>query len=101
MSRIAELAGSERRNGKSIRRASSTRVRSLPIISNCATGLLNAKTTFARGFTEAVIAYSLGRPFGFIDEDLALGIMSSAKNKNYALREFVHALVQAKRFQSK
>lgn len=30
-----------------------------------------------------------------------LGILSSAKNKNYALREFVHALVQAKQFQSK
>jgi hypothetical protein len=56
---------------------------------------------FARGFTEALIEYALGRPFGFIDEDLALGIMSSAKNKNYALREFVHALVQTKQFQSK
>ena len=56
---------------------------------------------FARGFTEALIEYGLGRPFGFTDEDLALGIMSSAKNKNYALREFVHALVQAKQFQSK
>ena len=56
---------------------------------------------FAHGFTEALIEYGLGRPFGFTDEDLALGIMSSAKNKNYALREFVHALVQAKQFQSK
>ena len=56
---------------------------------------------FARGFTEALIEYGLGRPFGFTDEDLALGIMSSAKNKNYALREFVHALVQTKQFQSK
>ena len=63
--------------------------------------LAEREPDFARGFTEALIAYALGRPFGFTDEDLALGIMSSAKNKNYALREFVHALVQAKRFQSK
>ena len=56
---------------------------------------------FARGFTEALIEYGLGRPFGFTDEDMALSIMSSAKDKNYALSEFIHALVQTKEFQSK
>lgn len=56
---------------------------------------------FARGFTEALIEYGLGRPFGFTDEDLALGIMSSAKDRNYALSEFIHALVRSKEFQSK
>jgi len=56
---------------------------------------------FARGFTEALIEYGLGRPFGFTDEDLALGIMSSAKDKDYALSEFIHTLVQTREFQSK
>ena len=56
---------------------------------------------FARGFTEALIEYGLGRPFGFTDEDLVQRIMSTAKDKNYALREFIHSLVQAKEFQSK
>ena len=61
----------------------------------------NFQDDFARGFTEALIEYGLGRPFGFTDEDLAQRIMSTAKDKNYALREFIHSLVQAKEFQSK
>jgi len=56
---------------------------------------------FARGFTEALIEYGLGRPFGFTDDDLANEILSSAKSKNYAISEFVHTLVQTKRFRSK
>ncbi len=56
---------------------------------------------FARGFTEALIEYGLSRPFGFTDEDLALGILNSAKDKNYALREFIHALVQSEAFKTK
>ena len=56
---------------------------------------------FARGFTEALIEYGLGRPFGFTDDELAQSIMSTAKDKNYALSEFIHTLVQAKEFQSK
>ena len=61
----------------------------------------NYQEDFARGFTEALIEYGLSRPFGFTDEDLALSITSSAKNKNYALREFVHALVQSEAFKTK
>ena len=61
----------------------------------------NFQDDFARGFTEALIEYGLGRPFGFTDEDLAQRIMSTAKDKNYALSEFIHSLVQAKEFQSK
>lgn len=56
---------------------------------------------FARGFTEHLIEYALGRPFGFTDEDLAKGIISSAKNKNYTVSEFFQALVATKEFQSK
>ena len=56
---------------------------------------------FARGFTEHLIEYALGRPFGFTDEDLANTILSSAKSKQFALSEFVHSLVQSKAFRTK
>jgi hypothetical protein len=56
---------------------------------------------FARGFTEALIEYALGRPYGFSDEDLAGVIVDRAKSKNFALREFVHALVASDAFRSK
>ena len=36
---------------------------------------------FARSFTEALIEYALGRPFGFTDEELATSIMQRARGK--------------------
>lgn len=56
---------------------------------------------FARGFTEHLMEYALGRPFGFADEELANEIVSSAKAKQFALSEFVYALVQSKAFRTK
>jgi hypothetical protein len=56
---------------------------------------------FARGFAEALITYSLGRPFGFTDEVLATKMVTSARSKRYALSEFFHALVQSKEFRTK
>jgi hypothetical protein len=56
---------------------------------------------FARGFTEHLIEYALGRPFGFTDEDLANEIVSSARSKEFAVSEFIHALVQSKAFRTK
>ena len=56
---------------------------------------------FARGLTEHLIEYGLGRPFGFSDEHLADGIVGSAKTKRFSLSEFIHALVQSKAFQTK
>ena len=56
---------------------------------------------FARGFTEHLIGYGLGRPFGFTDEDLAVGILASAKKEEFSLIEFIHALVQSKAFATK
>jgi len=63
--------------------------------------IVDKKDDFARGFTEALIEYSLGRPFAFTDEDLANDILKTAKAKNYRMSEFIHALVQTKEFQSK
>jgi len=56
---------------------------------------------FARGFTEALIEYGLGRPFGFTDEELAKEILNAAQDKQYAISEFIHALVQSEAFQQK
>ena len=56
---------------------------------------------FARGFTEHLIEYALGRPFGFTDEDLANEIVNAAKADNYSISQFIHALVQSTQFQSK
>ena len=56
---------------------------------------------FARGFTEALISYSLGRPFGFTDEDLANEILSAAKSKQYSVSEFIHTLVLSQTFRKK
>ena len=56
---------------------------------------------FARGFTEHLIEYALGRPFGFTDEDLANDIVRAAQNKEFAVSAFIHALVRTKQFKSK
>jgi len=56
---------------------------------------------FSRGFTEALIEYGLGRPFGFTDETLANEILAAAKDEQYSVSEFIHALVQSKPFQRK
>ena len=56
---------------------------------------------FARGLTEALIQYALGRPFGFSDEELATDIVQRAQQKDFAMREFITALVNSKAFQMK
>ncbi|MCB1209551.1 MAG: DUF1588 domain-containing protein, partial [Verrucomicrobiales bacterium] len=56
---------------------------------------------FAQGFTEALIEYALGRPYGFTDADLADEIVQQAKAKNFAIREFIQALVQSGTFRRK
>jgi hypothetical protein len=56
---------------------------------------------FARGFTEMLIEYALGRPFGFTDEDLAADIVRQARQKDFATREFIRALVASDAFRTK
>ena len=56
---------------------------------------------FSRGLAEALIEYSLGRPYGFSDEDLAARIVTQAEKKEFAMREFIHELVKSKAFQTK
>ena len=56
---------------------------------------------FARGFSEALIEFALGRPLGFRDEPLVLEMLKQASQKDLATREFIHALVRSKEFQTK
>ncbi|MGK0241056.1 MAG: hypothetical protein ACI92G_004548 [Candidatus Pelagisphaera sp.] len=56
---------------------------------------------FARGFTENLIEYALGRPYGFVDYNMADDIMARAKRKDYAMSEFIHGVVQSERFKLK
>ncbi|MDA7887630.1 DUF1592 domain-containing protein [bacterium] len=63
--------------------------------------LVEREEDFSRGFTEQMIEYALGRPFSFTDEELANEILVASKDKQFAIREFIHALVQSKPFQSK
>lgn len=56
---------------------------------------------FARGFTENLIEYALGRPFGFTDQNMADAIMRRAKKNDYAMTEFILGVVQSKRFKLK
>jgi uncharacterized protein YbjT (DUF2867 family) len=56
---------------------------------------------FARGLTENLIAYALGRPFGFTDEELADRIVEQTRNEGFQMRTFFHSLVLSKEFHTK
>lgn len=56
---------------------------------------------FAQGFTEALIAYGLGRPYGFVDLDLSDAMLEHARPGDYNMNLFIQALVQSKPFQTK
>jgi hypothetical protein len=53
---------------------------------------------FVQGFTEALIEYALGRPYGFTDAALADDIVKSAKAKDFVIREVIIALVASREF---
>jgi len=55
---------------------------------------------FARSFAKALVEYALGRPCGFRDEPLVESMVARAETKNFAIREFIHALVQSDAFRS-
>ena len=63
--------------------------------------ILARESDFARGFTEHLIEYALGRPFSIIDDELAKDMMNKASLKNYSISEFIHTLVQSETFRKK
>jgi hypothetical protein len=56
---------------------------------------------FARGLSTALVEYGLGHSAGFSDEPLIERMVAEAKAQNFALRSFVHTLIQSREFQSK
>ncbi len=56
---------------------------------------------FSRGFTEALISYALGRPFGFSDQNFADTMLNEIKNEDYKTRSFIYYLVKSELFQRK
>jgi hypothetical protein len=59
------------------------------------------KDAFARGLAEALLEYALGRPLSFTDEDAVAEIVKQAGTKDFAVAEFVRALVCSRVFQLK
>jgi hypothetical protein len=56
---------------------------------------------FARSLSEALIEFALGRPLGFRDEPLVDEMIAQAGKKNFAMREFIQALVRSREFGTK
>ncbi len=56
---------------------------------------------FARGFSEALVEYGMGRPFGFLDEPLAAEMIAQARAQDYQMAAFIRALVLSETFQTK
>jgi hypothetical protein len=56
---------------------------------------------FARGLTEHLVEYALGRPCGFSDAELVESILQKAKAQRFTPRSLIQALVASKEFQSK
>jgi hypothetical protein len=56
---------------------------------------------FARGFSQTLIEYALGRPIGFRDEPLIIEMLAAAKKEKLGVRGFIHALVASKEFHTK
>lgn len=56
---------------------------------------------FTRGFSIALLEYALGRPFSQIDDDTVQQMCEQAKQKDYASREFIRALVLSPAFRKR
>lgn len=63
--------------------------------------LSNYSDAFARGLSENLIAYALGRPYGISDHNLATEVTSSAEESGNTIPAFIHALVQSEAFHTK
>ena len=63
--------------------------------------IASTSDNFAKGFSEALIEYALGRPIGFRDEPLIAEMLATAKKEKIGARAFVRALVESKEFRTK
>lgn len=56
---------------------------------------------FARGFTEALLEYSLGRPLSFVDAAAVDDILKEAEERNFVLGDVIQAVARSRLFQTK
>lgn len=56
---------------------------------------------FARGLTESLIEYALGRPCGFSDQELVESVLKKTKSKHYTPRAIIQAIVASQEFRTK
>lgn len=56
---------------------------------------------FARGFSGALLEYALGRPRVSGDEPLVAKMVNQARDKDFAMREFIRVLVKSDEFRRK
>jgi hypothetical protein len=63
--------------------------------------IASTSDNFAKGFSEALTEYALGRPVGFRDEPLIAEMLAAAKKEKIGARAFVRALVESKEFRTK
>ncbi|MEK0445326.1 MAG: hypothetical protein RLZZ399_647 [Verrucomicrobiota bacterium] len=59
------------------------------------------EANFARGLTEHLVEYALGRPCGFSDAELVETVLQKSKPQRYTPRSLIQALIASKEFQSK
>ena len=63
--------------------------------------LASHEKAFVRGLTEHLIAYALGRPFGFSDEAMADSVIERAAASGFTLKELIRSLILHPSFQTK
>jgi mono/diheme cytochrome c family protein len=59
------------------------------------------KASFARGLSQALVEYALGRAAGFTEDPLLERMVEAGAGRGFPMREFIHTLVSSKEFQSK
>ena len=101
----------ERQNGEGMRGKDSDPVldvsgtlpsgRTFKSVQEFKAALLAEKEAFARGFTEKLLCYALGRPVGYADHLAVEQIVSHASKNNFALQEIIQATVASPFFQTK
>jgi mono/diheme cytochrome c family protein len=60
--------------------------------------LLENKDQIARGLTEKLLTYGLGRSLGFSDRQAVQQIVAQLKSQNYGLRSLIHEITQSENF---
>ncbi len=56
---------------------------------------------FARGFSESLIAYALGRPCGFRDEPSIETMLADGASGQFQIRSLIHSLIRSREFHTK